>query len=244
MPSRSLFEKLSPLKNPLIVALDVDSDIEALRLADDLHELAGGFKLGPRLIHRYGQSLNLKIAERAPLFVDCKFFDIPSTMEAAVQAAFDSGASLVTVHAMAGAEALQKLATLEKKLSVQRPFRILCVTILTSWSEQSLPPVLIQQPIAKHVEQLASLVQNAGLAGVVCSPEELPLLKNKGLYLVTPGIRFDSGDQGDKDDQKRTMTPFAAMQAGASALVVGRPIIQAADPKAAALEISLSMIDP
>jgi orotidine-5'-phosphate decarboxylase len=241
MPTRSFVEKLRPLKNPLIIALDVDSDVEALRLAEDLQEIAGGFKIGPRLIHRYGQSLNLKIAERAPLFVDCKFFDITSTMEAAVQAAFDSGASLVTVHAMAGSEALQKLATLEKKLSSQRPFRILCVTILTSWSEQSVPPVFVRQPIAKHVEQLANLVQNAGLTGVVCSPEELPLLKGKDLYLVTPGIRFDTGDKGD---QKRTMTPFAAMQAGASALVVGRPIIQAADPKAAALEISLSMIAP
>jgi orotidine-5'-phosphate decarboxylase len=162
-------------------------------------------------------------------------------MEASVQAAFDSGASLVTVHAMAGIEALQKLALLEKKLSSQRPFRILCVTILTSWSEQSLPSVFVQQTIAKHVEQLVNLVQSSGLTGVVCSPEELALLKNKGLYLVTPGIRSDSGDKGD---QKRTMTPFAAMQAGASALVVGRPIIQAADPKAAALEISLSMIGP
>jgi orotidine-5'-phosphate decarboxylase len=240
MQTKSPNEKFKPLRNPLIIALDVDTDTQALKLADELQDLAGGYKLGPRLVHRYGQKLSLEIAARAPLFIDCKFFDIPSTMEAAVQASFDSGASLVTVHALAGKEALQKVAMLEAMLNAQRDFRILCVTILTSWTELSFPPNFKSQPIATHVSELADLAKASGLQGVVCSPEELELLKGKGLFLVTPGIRAGSDAKGD---QQRTKTPFAAMKAGASALVVGRPIIQAPDPRAAALEISLAMIE-
>ncbi len=232
-------DRFSPLKNPLVIALDVDSDTQALKLAVDLADFAGGYKLGPRLIHRYGPEFVAKIAEIAPLFVDCKFFDIPSTMESAVQASFDCGASLVTVHAMAGREALTRLAELEKKLNEQRPFRILAVTILTSWNEKSFPANFKSLPVAEHVQNLVELVQSSGLSGVVCSPEELDFLQGKDLYLVAPGIRPESVS---KDDQQRTRTPFEAMKAGASALVIGRPIIAATDPMKAALEISLTMV--
>ena len=228
------------IKNPLIIALDVDTQEKAIDLAIELEDIAGAYKLGPRLIHRYGKDLTLKIAKLAPVFVDCKFFDIPSTMEAAVRASFDSGASLVTVHALAGQEALLRLAKVEKELSEIRPFKILCVTILTSWDQQSLPPVMKAQPISSHVKDLANLVQNAGLTGIVCSPEELDLLQGQGLYLVTPGIRFDLQSAGD---QKRTMGPGEAMQKGASALVVGRPIIESSSPKEAAMDFSISILN-
>jgi orotidine-5'-phosphate decarboxylase len=94
------------------------------------------------------------------------------------------------------------------------------------------------------VKQLVQSVQNAGLKGVVCSPHELALFKGQDLYLVTPGIRSPVSplDDKSKDDQKRTQTPYEALQAGASALVIGRPIVQAPDPRAAAMEISLAMV--
>ena len=239
MQRKPLTERFKPLFNPLIVALDVDSDTQALHLAEELQEFAGAFKIGPRLALRYGQSFCQKIAAYAPLFLDCKFFDIPSTMEAAVQASFYSGASLVTVHALSGAEALSRLAVLEKKLNEQRPFRILCVTILTSWDGKSFPVNFKIQSVAQHVQELASLVKSAGLTGLVCSAEELDLLSNQGLYLVTPGIRLDTDD---KNEQKRTRSPYEALKAGASGLVVGRPIVLAKDPRAAAMEIALSMV--
>ena len=221
----------APFKNPLCIALDVDTDVQALKLFEDLKAFAGGFKLGPRLIHRYGQELVKKIAKDSPVFVDCKFFDIPSTMEAAVRATFDSGASVCTIHAMAGAEALRTLAHVEKELNAIRPFRILAVTVLTSWNERSFPANFKHQSIPAHVRQLAEMVRDSGLHSVVCSSEEIDLLKDLGLFLLTPGIRLPTDEKGD---QKRVMGPFEAIQKGSSALVVGRPIVEAQDPKAAA----------
>lgn len=229
-----------PMNNPVIVALDVDSREQALRLADELADVVGGFKLGPRLCLRYGQNLVQAIAARGPVFVDNKHFDIPSTMEAAVRASFEAGASLVTVHALAGRDALSKMSALEKELSQQRPFRILAVTILTSWDQSSLPGNLKQQTISQHVSELADLVISSGLTGLVCSPLELDLLQNKNLYLVTPGIRFSMDPFGD---QKRVMGPFEALQAGASALVVGRPIIEAKNPREAATEYVMALYE-
>jgi orotidine-5'-phosphate decarboxylase len=224
--------KTEPFRNPLCVALDVDSREEALGILAEVGDLVGGVKLGPRLIHRYGQSLVAEIAKSTPVFVDCKFFDIPSTMVAAVRACFEAGASVVTVHALCGREALQELAKLEKELKTVRPFLILAVTILTSWDENSFPVNFRSQPVGEHVKQLAELVKNSGLHGLVCSPEEIGLLKGDGVFLLTPGIRLPENEKGD---QKRTMGPREAIQAGASVLVVGRPIVEAAQPREAAL---------
>lgn len=223
--------KSSPFFNPLVVALDVDTREEALRLAGDLEGLAGGFKLGPRLCLRYGHSLISEVASRAPVFMDNKHFDIPSTMQAAVRASFDAGASVVTVHALSGSEALQKMAELERQLNSIRPFRILAVTILTSWSEASLPPVLRDQPIVDQVRSLASLVKQAGLESIVCSPHELAAVKDLDLYCLTPGVRFSTDSIGD---QQRVADPGSALRQGAAALVVGRPIVGAAQPRLAA----------
>ncbi|MFM6928829.1 MAG: orotidine-5'-phosphate decarboxylase, partial [Bdellovibrio sp.] len=189
---------------------------------------------------RYGMEFVKEMAARAPIFLDNKHFDIPSTMEAAVRASFEAGASLVTVHALSGSEALSRMAALERELSQQRPFRILAVTILTSWDENSLPGVMKAQAISQHVVDLAVLVQNSGLSGVVCSPHELDLLQNRGLYLVTPGIRFSMGNSGD---QKRIMGPNEALKAGASALVVGRPILEAKNIREAATEFVMAMYE-
>ncbi|MBV2169120.1 MAG: orotidine-5'-phosphate decarboxylase [Bdellovibrio sp.] len=229
-----------PMKNPIILALDVDTRDQTLKIADDLSEVVGGFKLGPRLCLRYGMDFVKEVAQRGPIFLDNKHFDIPSTMEAAVRASFDAGASLVTVHALSGAEALKKMAEVERELNQIRPFKILAVTILTSWDQNSLPVNMKEQPIAQHVIDLADLVKTSGLSSVVCSPHELDLLQNRDLYLVTPGIRFSMQDSGD---QKRIMGPKEALRKGASALVVGRPILEAKDIKETATDFVMAVYE-
>lgn len=230
----------APMKNPIILALDVDTRDQALKIADDVADIIGGIKLGPRLCLRYGMDFVKEMAQRAPIFLDNKHFDIPSTMEAAVRASFEAGASLVTVHALSGSEALKKMAEVEKELNQKRPFKILAVTILTSWDQASVPGNMKDQPIAQHVTDLATLVKNSGLSSVVCSPHELDLLQNRDLYLVTPGIRFSMQNSGD---QKRIMGPKEAMQNGASALVVGRPILEAKDIKEAATDFVMAVYE-
>lgn len=229
-----------PMNNPIILALDVDTRDQALKIADELCEIVGGIKLGPRLCLRYGMDFVREVTQRAPVFLDNKHFDIPSTMEAAVRASFEAGASLVTVHALSGAEALKKMAEVEKELSQKRPFKILAVTILTSWEQGSLPVNMKDQTIAQHVTDLVGLVQSSGLSGVVCSPHELDLLQKRDLYLVTPGIRFSMQNSGD---QKRIMDPKEALHKGASALVVGRPILEAKNIKEAATDFVMAVYE-
>jgi orotidine-5'-phosphate decarboxylase len=226
------------IKNPIIVALDVDSKDDALKILDHVGDLVGGVKLGPRLVYRYGAEFVTEIAEIAPVFVDNKYFDIPSTMVAAVKASFDAGATLVTVHAMAGAEALKDLHKLEVELNQIRAFKILAVTILTSWDKSSMPASFHSWSVENHVRSLTQEVYNSGLRGLVCSGHELEYLNYPGLFKVTPGIRL-STDQGSEqsEDQKRIMTPKQAIKAGASALVIGRPILKAHKPRETILDI-------
>ena len=221
------------LKNPIIVALDIDNADAAYKLAEEIGEIVGGIKVGPRLVMREGQSLITKLAKFAPVFVDMKHFDIPSTMLSGIQASFDAGATLVTIHALAGKEALMECANLEAKLNQQRPFKILAVTILTSWSNETLPSNLQKKSVSEHVLELAGAAEEAGLSGLVCSGHELDLLTSKKLYKVVPGIRMDLEE---RQDQKRVMDPKEALKKGASALVVGRPILHAMSPKEAAMD--------
>ena len=228
-----------PFLNPLVVALDVDHKEDALRLADQMSDIVGGFKLGPRLCLRYGADLIQEISKRAPVFVDNKHFDIPSTMESAVRASFEAGASAVSVHGLAGLEALELMAKLEQELNQTRPFRILAITVLTSWNASSLPPILASQDIDQHVVQLAQFVKKCGLRSMVCSAQELNELSGIDLYKLTPGIRFDLEEL---NDQKRVMGPHEAIERGASAIVVGRPIIGAKDPRAKAMDYATALV--
>ncbi len=223
------------LKNPLIFALDVDSEEEAMNKLKPIIDLVGGVKIGPRLAYRYGAPFVQKISEQTSVFVDNKYFDIPSTMKAAVKASFEAGATLVTVHALAGVEALRELAKLEVELNRTRPFKILAVTILTSWEKSSLPENLHSWSIENHVKSLSQLVYQSGLRGLVCSGHELDLISQKDFFKVVPGIRLSSDESSQ--DQKRIMTPKQAIKAGAQALVVGRPILDSSDPRATVLEI-------
>lgn len=221
---------VSFLKNPIILALDVDDQKTAFDHLKTLGHLVGAVKLGPRLVYRYGSEFVKECAKTCPVFVDNKYFDIPSTMVAAVQASFDSGATLVTAHALSGSEALKQLSDLEKKLNQIRPFKILAVTVLTSWDEKSFPPSFKVLPVQDHVVGLANLVVDSGLSGIVCSGHELNLLKDKNLYKVVPGIRFTSSADSNHD-QKRVMSPKEALSAGAQALVIGRVLLQSKNPE-------------
>ena len=226
------------LRNPLILALDVDTKDDAMKILDHVGDLVGGVKLGPRLVYRYGASFVSEIAEIAPVFVDNKYFDIPSTMVAAVRASFDAGATLVTVHALAGRKALTELYRLETELNQIRPFKILAVTILTSWDKDSMAPNFHSWSIENHVRSLTQEIYSSGLRGMVCSGHELAYLNYPGLYKVIPGIRLSTEqNQLQSEDQKRVMTPKQAMKAGASALVIGRPILQAHKPRETILDI-------
>jgi orotidine-5'-phosphate decarboxylase len=225
-----------PMLNPIIAALDVDSAEQCFQLAELLKGRVGALKVGPRLVVRYGAELVLRLAQSAPVFLDNKYLDIPSTMEGAIRASFDAGATLTTIHAWSGREAMERLANVERELNAQRPFKILAVTILTSYSVETLPPSLKTEPIAGQVDELADLTLSCGLSGLVCSPHEVESLRKKSAaaFLVTPGVRMASDK---KDDQKRVETPSEAMRKGASALVIGRPIIESRDPGGAVEEI-------
>ncbi len=219
---------VKPLKNPLILALDVDNESQAHEIIHQTYSIVGGIKIGPRLMLRLGPQFLKQVADKSAVFLDMKFFDIPSTMISAVRSAFDIGASLVTVHAQAGSESLKQLAKLEEEYRKTKDVKILCVTILTSFEEKTLPLILKNQSIDEHVDELVKLVTDSGLNGIVCSPHELMTLKKyQNLYLVTPGIRSEIKPG---EDQKRIMSPKEALEAGATAIVIGRPILEAQSP--------------
>jgi orotidine-5'-phosphate decarboxylase len=228
------------MRSPIFVALDVDDEQTALKIVEATEDLVGGFKIGPRLAYRYGQEFSRRLARQAALFVDCKFHDIPSTVEAALTAVFESGASFATVHASNGRVCLQQLAKLESEFQKERFFKILSVTVLTSFEESSLPKNWqAQKTIGEHVSSLAREVLESGLNGLVCAPTEVQSLRNEfsNAYIVTPGIRASQDKQTKSDDQKRTMSASEALGFGADALVIGRPIVAAKDPREAVLQI-------
>ncbi|MBX7230882.1 MAG: orotidine-5'-phosphate decarboxylase [Bdellovibrionales bacterium] len=217
------------LNPPYFLALDLDDGKKALALAQQLAPHVGGFKIGPRLCLRYGEELIQALMRWRPVFVDHKYFDIPSTTCAAVETTFALGAQFVTVHAQVGSSALAELAKLEKKLNEIRPFKILAVTVLTSFNQSTLPVNSRAMPIRDQVLGLCQQVMESGLTGIVCSPEELPYVRSQfpESFLVVPGIRLQGQNT---NDQNRVSGPREALTLGASALVVGRPIIEAEDP--------------
>jgi orotidine-5'-phosphate decarboxylase len=220
------------LKNPIILALDIDSKSEVSHLGKVLGPQVGALKVGPRIVVRYGREVISDLAKSAPVFVDLKFLDIPSTMVSSVKAAFDAGASMATVHGWSGPEALAELYKVEQELNKMRPFIVLVVTILTSFKEEGLPAGMMKKSIKDHVMGLVDQAHKCGLRGFVCSPEETKMIKEKydDVFLVTPGVRLPDDEKGD---QKRVMTPAEAMQNGSSALVIGRPIVESKNSQGA-----------
>ncbi len=226
--------------NPVIVALDVDSGARALQLADALHGSVGAFKVGSRLFTSEGPDLVTRLVDRGErVFLDLKFHDIPNTVAQAVEAAVATGAWMVNVHASGGVPMMQAAVRAGRdaaaKLGRPSPL-VIAVTVLTSMDAPTLASVGVTRALDAQVETLATMARDAGMDGVVASPLETAAIRaacGPGFVIVTPGIRGASAGVS-KDDQHRTMTPADAVKAGASYLVVGRPIIGAPDPKAAA----------
>jgi orotidine-5'-phosphate decarboxylase len=221
----------------LIVALDVDTAEAARAIADTVRDVVGGFKIGSRLFTSHGPSIVEELAGRGDrIFLDLKYHDIPHTVAGAVQAATRLGAWMVNVHASGGMEmmrAAKDAAAEEAARRSRQPPIVIGVTVLTSLSEEVLPEIGVQDRMDDQVVRLAALARSAGLDGVVASAREIALIRRrcgKSFAIVTPGIR---GAGESKDDQTRTLSAPEALAAGATYLVVGRPIIAAADPRAA-----------
>ena len=227
----------------LLVALDVDSSQRAMQLVDALRGLAGGFKIGNRLFTSEGPALVRRIVDaNARVFLDLKYHDIPNTVEQAVEAAVGTGAWMINVHASGGSAMMQAAVRAARdssaKLGRSAPMMI-GVTVLTSLDHEALHAVGVERPVLDQVIALARLAQQAGLQGVVASAQETAAIRQAcgpDFQIVTPGIRGASAG-AERNDQSRTMGPAEAMKAGASYIVVGRPIIAAADPRGAAAAI-------
>ena len=217
----------------LLVALDVDSRDRALQLADQLRDVAGGFKIGSRLFTSEGPALVSALVERGDhVFLDLKYHDIPTVVAQAVLAAARLGAWMLTVHAAGGRSMLEAAADAARR--TEHTPLIVGVTVLTSLDSTDLAGVGIRRELPAQVEALAELATTAGLDGIVASPREVPRLRGKlgsEPLIVTPGIRGGASvESSGGDDQVRTLSAGEALAAGASYLVVGRPIISAPDP--------------
>ncbi len=225
----------------LIFALDVDAFAEAERWVRLLRDQVGVFKVGKQLFTRCGPDVVRMIrAEGGEVFLDLKYHDIPNTVAMATVEACRLGVRICNLHALGGREMMERtVAEVDARYprgSKERPL-LLAVTILTSSTEQTLREVGIEHPVSEMVPRLARLARDAGIDGVVASPQEVELIRKAcgdGFAIVTPGVR---PAESSLDDQKRVMTPGRAIAAGADFLVIGRPISAAADPVAAAAAI-------
>jgi orotidine-5'-phosphate decarboxylase len=221
----------------LIVALDGMDGPGALAFAASLPRLRW-VKVGLELFAAAGPTVVAQLRERGlRVFLDLKFHDIPATMAGGCRSAAHHGAELITVHACAGHEALaaaQAGACVGAAAAGLSPPTLLAVTVLTSWPPARWATELaITEPLPTYVNRLAALAVSAGIGGCVCSPQELEALRRlypQPFNLVSPGIRPAGSDRGD---QARVMGPAAAIAAGATRLVIGRPITASADPAGA-----------
>ena len=229
----------------LIFALDVDSLDEARGWVARLHGQVGIFKIGKQLFTRCGPEVVHMVREQGgEVFLDLKYHDIPNTVAMAGVEALRLGVRIFNVHALGGPEMMARLvAEVDKHAPRGTPGRplLLAVTILTSSTDATLKALGIDRPVAEMVPRLAKLAKDAGMDGVVASPQEVGLIRKvcgADFAIVTPGVRPATASL---DDQQRVMTPFEALRAGADYLVIGRPISAAPDPAAAAAAILAEM---
>ena len=233
------------MRNPILVAIDVSTAEAALKLVEQLTPVTGGFKIGSELFTAAGPDIVKKIrAMGAPVFLDLKFHDIPNTVAKAVAAAVQLDVQMLTVHAGGGTEMLkaaeQSAEAAAWKLGRTPPL-VLGVTVLTSLDSTGLREVGLDVNVEYQVRRLAAVATKAGLRGLVCSPLEISALRKAlpaQMQLVVPGIRTGAEKT---DDQKRTLTPKEAIQAGANWLVIGRPIYAVENPRASAEKILESL---
>lgn len=233
------------MQNPIIAALDVPTAEQALKLAQAVAPAVGAFKIGSELFTAAGPDIVKRVRDTgASVFLDLKFHDIPNTVAKAVASAVRLDVQMLTLHTSGGSSmmrAAEEAAQQTALHSGRNAPLVLGVTVLTSHDSQSLGEIGCETNVGRHVERLAQLAVQSGLRGLVCSPLEIADLRQmlpERIQLVTPGIRTGAEPA---DDQKRTLTPREAMDAGANWLVIGRPIYAAENPRAAT-EAILKMV--
>ncbi|MBV8141873.1 MAG: orotidine-5'-phosphate decarboxylase [Verrucomicrobia bacterium] len=220
----------APAKNRIIVPLDVPTAQAARRLIKAIGGTVGFFKIGSQLFTSTGPSIVEEVrASGSKVFLDLKYHDIPNTVRHAVQSASALGVEMLTIH-LSGGRAMCEAAVVGRGIS---NVLLLGVMVLTSLDDLSLSEIGFRNSVEDAVLLLAELARNVGITGLVASPKELGLLRQRfgsSFTTVIPGIRPAGSDAGD---QKRILTPRQAVEAGADYLVIGRPITASSDPKAA-----------
>jgi orotidine-5'-phosphate decarboxylase len=226
----------------LLCAVDTTDLDQAARLAERLAGRVGGIKLGLEFFCAHGPSGVRRVLQRGQgLFLDLKLHDIPNTVAGGIKGAAAMQPFLTTIHASGGPAMMRAAMEAARSLGENRP-RVVAVTMLTSMDDADLTAVGMAPPVGEQVVRLAALAQGCGVDGVVCSPHEAERLRREcgdDFLLVVPGVR---PSWAASDDQKRIMTPREAVSAGASYLVVGRPITRADDPAEAADRIVADMV--
>ena len=227
--------------SPVLVALDVATEEELLKLVDQLDPSECRVKVGKELFTLFGPKVLDILHQRGfEVFLDLKFHDIPNTVAAAVRAAAERGVWMVNVHASGGSAMMKAAREALQPYGDKAPI-LIAVTVLTSMGENELSELGVERSAAEQVSHLARLAQDSGMDGVVCSAQEAEKLRAErgdGFLLVTPGIRpRDSAS----DDQQRIATPEDAVRMGSNYLVIGRPISRAAEPLAALRNINQAL---
>ena len=221
------------MSSPIFVAIDTPDMEHARSIATAVKRHAGGLKLGLEFFCHNGRAGVLELAELGlPIFLDLKLHDIPNTVAKSIQALAPITPAVLTVHAAGGRAMLE-----DAKAAAPAGTKVVAVTVLTSLDEDDLAAIGVLSDSHSQVERLASLAREAGLDGIVCSGKEVAAARKnwKDGFFVVPGIRPGNSGLGD---QKRVMTPRAAIDAGASILVIGRPVTGAEDPSIALREIA------
>ena len=218
------------MTNKIIVALDYEKESDALALVDQIDPNLCRLKVGKEMFTTLGMNFVKQLHQRNfDVFLDLKYHDIPNTVARAVRSAADLGVWMVDLHASGGLRMMEEAKRILEPYGKDAPL-LIAVTVLTSMEDLDLLQIGINASPMEQVLRLAHLTQRAGLDGVVCSPQEVKILRNacgEEFKLVTPGIRPIGADFGD---QRRVMTPTAAVRAGSDYLVIGRPITKADNP--------------
>ena len=229
------------MTSKIIVALDYEKESDALALVDQIDPSLCRLKVGKEMFTTLGINFVKQLHQRNfDVFLDLKYHDIPNTVARAVRSAADLGVWMVDLHASGGLRMMEEAKRILEPYGKDAPL-LIAVTVLTSMEDLDLLQIGINASPMEQVLRLAHLTQRAGLDGVVCSPQEVEILRNtcgKEFKLVTPGIRPIGADFGD---QRRVMTPTAAIRAGSDYLVIGRPITKADNPAEVLRSINASI---
>ena len=229
------------MTSKIIVALDYEKESDALALVDQIDPNLCRLKVGKEMFTTLGINFVKQLHQRHfDVFLDLKYHDIPNTVARAVRSAADLGVWMVDLHASGGLRMMEEAKRILEPYGKDAPL-LIAVTVLTSMEDLDLLQIGINASPMEQVLRLAHLTQRAGLDGVVCSPQEVEILRNacgEDFKLVTPGIRPIGADFGD---QRRVMTPTAAIRAGSDYLVIGRPITKADNPAEVLRSINASI---